>query len=119
MIAWSRHAIRRRGGSILLGAVLMGVALMAPSAWAEPGALAVIETRAFLEEDSDAGINAALKNALDRAMRGAAAMGLSRVEVSGAYRGPDFVVIRILATTPTEDAARSDRPRIGEARPGR
>jgi hypothetical protein len=85
---------------------------MAPSAWAEPADMAVIETRAPLEDQSEGGINAALKKALEKAIRGAAAMGLGQVQVSGAYRGAGFVAVQVLATTPDE-AAWSDEPQDG------
>jgi hypothetical protein len=92
---------------------------MAPSSvWAEPNEMAVIETRASLEDESSDGINAALRKALEKAIRGAAAMGLGQARITGAYRGPSFVVIQILATSETEEGAKADGPRVGEALPG-
>ena len=44
-------------------------------------------------------------------------MGLGQVRINGAYRGPSFVVIQILATTETEGET-SAGPRVGEATPG-
>jgi hypothetical protein len=113
MVNWPRQVYRAIVVATGLGAALMGMVLMAPSAWAEPGEMAVIETRAPLEDESDSGINAALKKALEKAIRGAAAMGLGQVQLSGAYRGPSYVVVQILATTPTEEGAQGDGPEPG------
>ena len=113
MTTWPRQVYRAVVMGTVLGAAVMGVAVMAPSVWAEPDDMAVIETRAPLEDESDSGINAALKKALEKAIRGAAAMGLGQVEVSGAYRGPSYVVVQILATTPLEEGARGDGPEPG------
>jgi len=103
----------------VLGAALMAMLLMAPSAWAAPTEMAMIETRAALESDSDDGINAALKKALERAVRGAAAMGLGTVQISGAYRGPGYVVVQILATVAGEteepDGTPEPRPTPGSS----
>jgi hypothetical protein len=96
-----------------LGTAFMAMLLMAPSVWADPGEMAVIETRAPLEDDSDDGINAALKKALERAIRGAAAMGLGSVQISGAYRGPSYVAVQILATV----AGETEEP-AGPVEPG-
>lgn len=113
MVNWPRQVYRAIVVATGLGAALMGMVLMAPSAWAEPGEMAVIETRAPLEDESDSGINAALKKALEKAIRGAAAMGLGQVQLSGAYRGPSYVVVQILATTPTEEGAQGHGPEPG------
>src|SRR4029450_9499270 len=86
----------------VLGTALMAILVMAPSVWAAPSEMAVIETRAALENDSDAGIDAALKRALEQAIRGAAAMGLGTVQISGAYRGPGDAVAQMLATAAGE-----------------
>jgi hypothetical protein len=107
-----RHACRTAVVGTVLGAALGWTALTAPPAWAEPGDMAVIETRAPLEDQSESAMNAALKKALEKAIRGAAAMGLGQVEVSGAYRGAGFVAVQVLATTPDE-AAGSDGPPDG------
>jgi hypothetical protein len=108
------------GLAVVLGAAaLLALGPMAPSSvWAEPSEMAVIETRASLEDESSDGINAALRKALEKAIRGAAAMGLGQARITGAYRGPSFVVIQILATSETEEGAKADGPRVGEALPG-
>ena len=123
MTTWPRQVLHNVGRAAVLGAALMGMLLMAPPVWAEPGEMAVIETRAPLEDESDGGINAALRKALEKAIRGAAAMGLGQVQISGAYRGPSYVVVQILATTQSEEGATDDGrelgrgsgPRLGDA----
>ena len=118
MKTWPRQAFRRMGLGVVLGAAaFMGLGPLAPPpAWAEPE-VAINETRPAIEDESSDGVNAALRKALEKAIRGAAAMGLGQVRISGAYRGPSFVVIQILATTETEGET-SAGPRVGEATPG-
>lgn len=121
MTNWPRQGVRTMTLAAVLGAALMAMLLMAPSAWAAPTEMAVIETRAVLESDSDDGIDAALKKALERAVRGAAAMGLGTVQISGAYRGPGYVVVQILATVAgeTDEPDGTTPPRPGPGSSGR
>lgn len=98
MRTWPRQVWDTVRLATVLGAALMGVALVAPSVRADTEEMAVIETRASIEEDSDGGVNAALRKALERAIRGAAAMGLEQVQINGAFRAPGYVVVQILAT---------------------
>jgi hypothetical protein len=105
MTTWRKRMYRAVMVGTVLGAALGWTVLTAPPACAAPGEMAMIETRAPLTDQSDSGINAALKNALERAIRGAAAMGLGQVQVSGAYRGNGFVAVQVLATTPDEAAS--------------
>lgn len=127
MTNWPRQGVREMTRTAVLGTALMAILVMAPSVWAAPSEMAVIETRAALENDSDAGIDAALKRALEQAIRGAAAMGLGTVQISGAYRGPGYVVVQILATVAGEteepDGVTEPRPTPGSSgsmsRPGR
>jgi|RhiMetdeSRZDD1v2_1073273.scaffolds.fasta_scaffold46688_3 hypothetical protein len=121
MTNWPRQGVRTMTLAAVLGAALMALLLMAPSAWAAPTEMAVIETRAVLESDSDDGIDAALKKALERAVRGAAAMGLGTVQISGAYRGPGYVVVQILATVAgeTDESDGTAPPRPGPGSSGR
>jgi hypothetical protein len=98
MTTWPRQVWDTVRLATVLGAALMGVALVAPSVRADTEEMAVIETRATIDEDSDGGVNAALKKALERAIRGAAAMGLEQVQINGAFRAPGYVVVQILAT---------------------
>lgn len=106
MKTWPRQVWSILGLATVLGAALMSVALVTPSVWADTAdkvdaadkeEMAVIETRASIEEDSDGGVNAALRKALERAIRGASAMGLEQVQINGAFRAPGFVVVQILA----------------------
>ena len=127
MSTWPRQGWERVKWAAVLGAALMGVALMAPSARADTEEMAVIETRAAIEADSDDGVNAALRKALERAIRGAAAMGLGQVQVNGAFRAPGYVVVQILArpddgsTSGDESLRRPSRlyPYGGVAKPDR
>jgi hypothetical protein len=116
MKTWPRQVWDRLKLATVLGSALMGVALMAPSVRADTDEMAVIETRAAIEEDSDGGVNAALKKALERAIRGAAAMGLGQVQINGAFRAPGYVVVQILATT---DGGAAAPPLAPENIPGR
>lgn len=113
MRSWRRHVYRALMVGTVLGAALGLTGLTARPAWAERGEMAMIETRAPLEDQTESGLNAALKKALEKAIRGAAAMGLGQVQVSGAYRGAGFVAVQVLATTPDEtadlDASESER----------
>ncbi len=121
MTNWPRQGVRMMILTAVLGAALMAMLRMAPSAWAASTEMAVIETRAALENDSDDGIDAALKKALERAVRGAAAMGLGTVQISGAYRGPGYVVVQILATVAgeAEEPNGAPQPRPGPGSSGR
>lgn len=111
MTTWPRQGWDRVGLASVLGAALMGVALMAPSVRAaETEEMAVIETRAAIEEDTEGGVNTALKKALERAIRGAAAMGLGQVQVKGAFRAPGYVVVQIVATTEGGATSRPPAP---------
>ncbi len=58
---------------------------------------AAIETTAPLADKSEASINAALDSALESAVRGAAAMGLTRVEILSVYVGDSFVAVQVIA----------------------
>ena len=119
MTNWPRQDARTMTLTAILGTALMAMLGMAPPAWAAPSEMAMIETRAALDNDSDDGIDAALKKALERAIRGAAAMGLGTVQISGAYRGPGYVVVQILATVAGEteepDGALEPRPTPGSS----
>lgn len=77
-----------------LAAVLLALAVAAPA-----GATVVkIETAAALEDQSDKALDAALTQAVEKCIRGAAAMGLSTVWFDQAFVMPGRVVVRMLAT---------------------
>jgi hypothetical protein len=77
---------------------------------------AAIETTAPLADKSEASINAALDSALESAVRGAAAMGLTRVEILSVYVGDSFVGVQVIAAAKPPDsdtggtAERAPRP---------
>jgi hypothetical protein len=107
-MSWPGRMLRGLGSVAVLGAVLVGLTLAPSAVGAEPREMAIIETRATLEEDSEEGVNGALRKALEKAIRGAAAMGLERVQVKGAYRGPGFVMVQILAISEADESAMND-----------
>lgn len=60
--------------------------------------MAVIETTAPLQDHAEQSIQAAFKEAVESAVRGAVAMGLTWVEISRALVLQDLVIAQILAT---------------------
>jgi hypothetical protein len=108
MTNWPGRMLRGLGSVTVLWAVLVGLVLTASPVGAEPREMAIIETRAPVEEDSDEGVNGALRRALEKAIRGAAAMGLDKVQIKGAYRGPGFVTVQILAISEADESAMMD-----------
>lgn len=78
----------------ILTAVLLVLAVAAPV-----GATVVkIETAAPLADQSEKSLDAALTQAVEKSIRGAAAMGLSMVWLDQAFVLPGRVVVRMLAT---------------------
>jgi len=75
-----------------------------------------IETAATLSDQSDTSLDAALKQAVEKSIRGAAAMGLSFVWLDQAFVFRGRVVVRMLATD--EDPEDEDDTGIGESAPG-
>jgi len=108
MTNWPGWVLRGLRSVTVLAAVLVGLVLTALPVGAEPREMAIIETRAPVEEDSDEGVNGALRRALEKAIRGAAAMGLDKVQIKGAYRGPGFVMVQILAISEADESAMND-----------
>ena len=115
-MSWPGWMLRGLGSVAVLGAVLVGLTLTASAVGAEPREMAIIETRATLEEESDEGVNGALRKALEKALRGAAAMGLERVQVKGAYRGPGFVMVQILAISEGDESAMGEATELRPVR---
>jgi len=78
----------------------LALALLLVLAVASPGlaGVAVIEATAPLQDHSKPAIEAAFKEAVKTAMRGAVAMGLPWVQVREAVVLKDRVAIRVLAT---------------------
>jgi hypothetical protein len=103
----------------MLGRLVMTlglVVLVAPPGWAR---VATIETTAPLGDHSEASIKAAVTEAVQTALRGAVAMGLSRVHLNHALVLDDAVVIQLLAADadeealPDESAPEADQPEPG------
>ena len=105
---------------MLLG-TLLGLCV---AVWAAPPAVAggaLIETTAPLADRSEASVKAAVIAAIDKAVRGAAAMGFAWVQLRDAQVAGNEVAIQILATDekpgeaaeidppPTPDATDEDR----------
>ena len=86
--------------------IALAVALLALStAGAAQGQVAIIEITAPLPDTSEGSINSALDSALESAVRGAAAMGLPRVEIHSVYVGDGYVALQVLAATQPPAAA--------------
>jgi len=92
-------------------AVLLTLVVAAPA-----GATMVrIETAAALADQSEKSLDSALKQAMEKSIRGAAAMGLSMVWFDQAFVFQGRVVVRILATD--EDVEDEEDTGIGESTP--
>ncbi len=70
-----------------------------------------METKVALEDQSEPSIRQALREAFQTAVRGAIAMGFSRVWVDGARVLPDAVVLAMVATDEDDDADDADEAR--------
>lgn len=85
---------------------VVAVALLALStAGPAHGQVAIIAVTAALPDASEESINSALDSALESAVRGAAAMGLPRVEIHSVYVGDGYVALQVLAASQSPDAA--------------
>ncbi len=80
--------------SCLVLALLLVLSIASPAV----ARLAMIETMAPLQDHAEPSIKTAFKEALQTAMRGAVAMGLSWVKISRALVLEDMVTVQILAT---------------------
>ena len=71
-----------------------------------PAAARVVrmETRVALEDRSEPSVKQALREAFEISVRGALAMGLSRMRVDGARVLPDAVILAMVATDEDDDA---------------
>jgi len=109
-LAMIRFAKTRFGRALWMLVLIGGIAwLSAPSlAHSAPGGVALIETTVPLEDTSDAGIAAAVNRAVSSAVRGAAAMGLSWVQLQRAYVSGGYVGVQVLAATESLDMAAQD-----------
>ena len=83
--------------------------LCAPSiAHSAPEGVALIETTVPLEDTSEAGITDAVNRAVNSAVRGAMAMGLSWVQLQRAYVSGGYVGVQVLAATESLDTRTDD-----------
>ena len=78
-----------------------------------PDGVALIETTARFQDASDASIRAAVDRAVDAAVRGAMAMGLSWVQLQHAYVADGYVAVQVLAASRSLATATDDEPAIG------
>ena len=103
------------------GACALAISLLAPSpampasAAIIPGEMAAIEATAPLDDasPSDEAVKAAIAAAVQKAARGAIAMGLPWLHIQAAYVRPGYFGVQVLATArPSVDErdARPDRP---------
>jgi hypothetical protein len=101
--------------SLLIGSIAWCSAPPAARAAADaaPDGAALIETTVLLEDPSDAGIRAAVDRAIDNAVRGAVAMGLSWVQLQRAYVAGGYVGVQVLAATRPPAAEVEDEPASG------
>jgi hypothetical protein len=103
--------------SMLIGGISW---LCAPSsAYSAPEGMALIETTVPLEDASEAGITDAVNRAVNSAVRGAMAMGLSWVQLQRAYVSGGYVGVQVLAATESLDTRTDDEATAapGQAKP--
>jgi len=99
--------------------VTLALGLLVCAAQTATASGAVIQTTAPLSDGSDESVKVAMASAIDRAVRGASAMGFSWVQLQDARIAEHEVVVEILATdddpdqdvTPGPDADKpADKP---------
>ena len=96
---------------MLLGAAL-ALGLIACAAQTAIGSSALIETAAPLFDDSEAAVKIAVVAAMDKAVRGATAMGFAWVQLQAAEVLGHEVVIQILASDEDPDEAGGVDPNV-------
>jgi hypothetical protein len=99
----------------LLGAVVPAHAGSAPA----PTDTATIEATAPIVEPSEAGVKAAIAHAVQKAARGALAMGFTWLHVQNAYVRPGYVGVQVVAMTraPEDESEASPEPERPPAPP--
>jgi hypothetical protein len=101
--------------STIVGVSLALLALLGPLETADaapplaPTDVATIEATAPLAEPSEAGVRAAITHAVQKAARGALAMGFTWLRVQNAYVRPGYVGVQVVAMTHAPDDE-SDAP---------
>ena len=92
---------------VVLSLVLLPLQGTFPSAQAAsapgPTDMATIEATAPLAEPSEAGVKAAIAHAVQKAARGALAMGFTWLHVRNAYIRPGYVGVQVVAMTRAPD----------------
>jgi hypothetical protein len=83
----------------LQGALPSAEAASAPA----PTDMATIEATAPLAEPSEAAVKAAITHAVQKAARGALAMGFTWLQVQNAYVRPGYVAVHVVAMTRAPD----------------
>ncbi len=86
--------------------------LAAPPAIAAPPEIAAIEATAPLDNPSEEAVKAAITVAVQKAARGAIAMGLPWLRIERAYVRQDYVGVQVIAmkAQPSDDDASSTPP---------
>lgn len=92
-----------------LGAVIVFMLLTLAAVTPSQAAVVVITSAAPLEDQTDEGIQAALDDAVGRAVESATQMGLRPVQLADAQIWSDRVIVRVLATDEQRDEG-EDRP---------
>jgi Na+/H+-translocating membrane pyrophosphatase len=96
-------------------AVMMAMTLvLLMGAYVAPASARVVrmETSVNLTDRSDPAVKQALKEAFDTSMRGAVAMGFTRIRVDGFQVRQDTVVLATVATDEDDDDDTSDNTRV-------
>jgi hypothetical protein len=95
----------------MLLATVLGFGVMAGAASQAAAGGALIETTAPLADRSEASVKAAVIAAIDKAVRGAAAMGFAWFTLRDAKVSGDEVAVQILATDEKPGEATEEPPR--------
>jgi len=82
-----------------------------------PTDMATIEATAPLAEPSEAGVKAAITHAVQKAARGALAMGFTWLHVQNAYVRPGYVGVQVVAMTRAPDEEPNAGPDADRAPP--
>ena len=100
------------GGSVLIGLAACWLVAVAPASGRAQ--VFIIEAAVPLEDASDEGVSAALDSALQSAVRRAATMGLTWVEIHSVFARDGLVGVQVLAAPQPSENARGG-PGSGDA----
>lgn len=97
-----------------LAAMMATILVLLMGAFLTPASARVVrmETSVNLTDRSDPAVKQALKEAFDTSMRGAVAMGFTRIRVDGFQVRQDTVVLATVATDEDDDDETSDNTRV-------